>query len=79
MNETIITKAKTTGKITVFRIDGREIARIQQGRPGLHQPAFHSIIGTKWADHKCYHAAEKHIENVLSNLYATCGVRFIEV
>ncbi|MBR3385255.1 MAG: hypothetical protein IKG69_08680 [Atopobiaceae bacterium] len=54
-----IIKAHTTGKITVFYVDGKEAARIQQGRPGIHNPAFHAILDGVWVDCDSYPEAEE--------------------
>lgn len=59
-----INKVKTTSTITVYMLDGVEIARVQQRtNHGPYKTPYSAIIGRNFVDFKCYKDAAAYIED----------------
>ncbi len=62
-----INKVKATSTITVYKLDGVEVARVQQRtNHGPYQMPYSAIIGRNFVDFKCYKDAAAYIEDLFN-------------
>ena len=63
----VINKVKAISTITVYKLDGVEVARVQQWtNHGPYQMPYSAIIGRRFVDFKCYKDAEAYIEDLFN-------------